>query len=99
MANRHVSHVQKNHVPIGGKESSGAALFGATEAITRTKSQLPVVDSRGEGAIRCREKFLRFFPDGFQDETYVDWERSYKVNAHEKWTELLNRATYRSLMQ
>ena len=57
------------------------------------------MDSRGEGAIRCRDKFLRFFPGGFQDETYIDWERSYKVNAHEKWTELLNRATYRSLMK
>src|SRR5205085_2387758 len=27
---------------------------------------------------RCRRKFLRFFPGGFRDEKYVDWERGYK---------------------
>jgi len=36
-------------------------------------------------ARRCRAKFLRFFPDGFRDETYIDWERGYKWNAHEQW--------------
>jgi hypothetical protein len=30
------------------------------------------------GALRCRKKFLRFFPEGFRDATYLDWERSYK---------------------
>ena len=28
------------------------------------------------GAERCRRKFLRFFPGGFRDETYLDWERN-----------------------
>ena len=28
-------------------------------------------------AIRCRSKFLRFFPKGFRDKTYLDWEREY----------------------
>lgn len=32
--------------------------------------------------IRCRTKFLRHFPKGFRDETYLDWERTYKWNAH-----------------
>src|SRR5688572_14819809 len=36
--------------------------------------------------VRCRRKFLRFFPGGFQDETYLDWERDYKVAAHARWT-------------
>jgi hypothetical protein len=50
-------------------------------------------------ARRCRQKFLRFFPGGFQDETYIDWERGYKWAAHEQWTEVLGRAKYRSLLQ
>jgi hypothetical protein len=50
-------------------------------------------------ALRCRRKFLRFFPGGFQDETYIDWERGYKWSAHEQWQELLSRNKYRSLLQ
>ena len=34
---------------------------------------------------RCRRKFLRFFPGGFADETYFDWERGYKEAAHDVW--------------
>ncbi|HEX3553777.1 MAG TPA: hypothetical protein VIA62_11175 [Thermoanaerobaculia bacterium] len=51
------------------------------------------------GAERCRRKFLRFFPRGFQDETYLDWERDYKRKAHEQWSELLGRAALRSLLR
>jgi hypothetical protein len=50
------------------------------------------------GARRCRRKFLRFFPDGFRDETYLDWERNYKWNAHEQWEQQLDRATFRALI-
>ena len=49
-------------------------------------------------ALRCRRKFLRFFPKGFHDGTYLDWERSYKVEAHERWGELLNVVAYRKLL-
>lgn len=49
--------------------------------------------------IRCRRKFLRFFPGGFYDETYLDWERDYKANAHQRWTETLQRDTFRSLLK
>jgi hypothetical protein len=51
------------------------------------------------GALRCRRKFLRFFPEGFRDETYVDWERGYKWEAHEQWNALLDRATFRKLLR
>jgi hypothetical protein len=51
------------------------------------------------GAVRCRRKFLRFFPGGFHDETYLDWERDYKANAHSRWTEMLDRDTHRSLLK
>jgi hypothetical protein len=50
-------------------------------------------------ALRCRKKFLRFFPGGFRDETYLDWERNYKVAAHERWTELLPTREFRRLLQ
>lgn len=49
-------------------------------------------------ARRCRKRFLRFFPAGFQDETYVDWERDYKWEAHEKWCALLRRSQFQSLL-
>jgi hypothetical protein len=50
-------------------------------------------------AQRCRRKFLRFFPRGFQDDTYVDWERGYKVTAHERWNERLNRPAFAALLK
>jgi hypothetical protein len=52
-----------------------------------------------EGALRCRRKFLRFFPAGFYDEKYISWERGYKWEAHERWSEMLNRAAYRKLLR
>lgn len=50
-------------------------------------------------AMRCRRKFLRFFPGGFQDETYIDWERAYKWTAHEQWEGTLGREEYRALLK
>jgi hypothetical protein len=40
-------------------------------------------------AARCRRKFLKLFPGGFRDETYLDWERDYKWETHERWEEAL----------
>ena len=51
------------------------------------------------GALRCRRKFLQFFPQGFRDETYMAWERDYKWKAHEQWEEALNRNAYSSLLR
>jgi hypothetical protein len=50
-------------------------------------------------ATRCRRRFLRFFPRGFRDETYLDWERNYKAHAHEQWEAELNRQTFRALLR
>ena len=55
--------------------------------------------STSTGAMRCRGKFLRFFKDGFYDETYLDWERTYKWNAHEEWERTLNEREYRRLLK
>jgi hypothetical protein len=51
------------------------------------------------GALRARRKFLRFFPGGFRDETYLAWERDYKWTAHRRWTEVLDRTRYAALLR
>jgi hypothetical protein len=56
-------------------------------------------DKPSANALRCRRKFLRFFPGGFRDETYISWERGYKWEAHEQWQQGLNRAEYASLLK
>ena len=57
------------------------------------------MNERSRGATRCRRKFLRFFPDGFRDETYLDWERDYKWETHERWEQALGQAQFRSLLR
>jgi hypothetical protein len=52
-----------------------------------------------DAASDSRKRFLRFFPKGFQDPKYIDWERGYKWAAHEHWNEVLNRAAFRSLLK
>ena len=66
----------------------------------RQKSRAPIVAPRTitPGAARARRKFLRFFPGGFGDETYIDWERDYKWAAHERWQETLEPSAYRKLL-
>ena len=49
-------------------------------------------------AARCRKKFLRFFPGGFHDDTYIDWERGYKWQAHLRWQEELPPSVFRALL-
>jgi hypothetical protein len=51
------------------------------------------------GVTKCRRKFLKFFPEGFYDQKYIDWERGYKWEAHERWVEILDRETHRRLMR
>jgi hypothetical protein len=58
-----------------------------------------VPPSVSKEAVRCRQKFLRFFPGGFGDETYVAWERGYKWTAHQRWEEFLNRDCFKSLLK
>jgi len=65
----------------------------------REESMPSAVARKGlTGPVRCRRKFLRFFPKGFQDPTYIDWERGYKWEAHERWRELLAREVHRELI-
>ena len=50
-------------------------------------------------ADRCRAKFLKYFPGGYRDATYIDWERDYKWNAHLQWCDQLNGAEFGRLLE
>jgi hypothetical protein len=87
----------------GGPEIAiSCCVLGSPERSTRRRSDVrrrPTPSpQRRTAALRCRRKFLRFFPKGFRDETYIDWERDYKFRAHERWTELLGPTIYRRLL-
>lgn len=49
-------------------------------------------------AQKARRKFLHAFPDGFRDETYLDWERDYKWKAHLHWQKALGEISFRRLL-
>jgi hypothetical protein len=51
------------------------------------------------GAMQCRRKFLRFFPGGFRDTTYIEWEREYKWATHERWEAVLSHGEFRRLLK
>jgi hypothetical protein len=57
-----------------------------------------MIRSTASGSAGCRRKFLRFFPKGFRDETYLAWERDYKWETHQRWEEALNRSEFRRLL-
>src|SRR3954462_3366433 len=70
------------------------ALMPATvEDPARRRAAAPTL------AFRCRRKFLRFFPGGFRDATYLDWERSYKWETHQRWHEVLGQPAFRRLLR
>ncbi len=50
------------------------------------------------GAARCRRKFELFYPEGFDDETYVVAERAHKERAHLEWQAELGPAALRKLI-
>ena len=49
-------------------------------------------------ALTARKKFLTFFPEGFSDETYCEWERGYKETAYERWCAALRLGSFRNLL-
>jgi len=66
---------------------------------SRLAGKLLGSEIRFSGALKCRRKFLAFFPYGFQDETYLSWERDYKWDAHHEWEGALSQHTYRRLLR
>jgi len=55
--------------------------------------------AKSAGAEACGRKFLRHFPGGFGDETYIEWERGYKWEAHERWEAALAKPEFRRLLR
>lgn len=53
---------------------------------------------KSSGSSSARKKFLRYFPKGFRDETYIDWERGYKWKAHEQWMAVLSPREFKALL-
>jgi hypothetical protein len=51
------------------------------------------------GALRCRRKFLRFFPEGFSDQGYLETERDYKWQSHLRWRESLSEEEFGALLR
>ena len=76
--------------------TSSSRTQGSSSVFSAPRSAAPV--NLSKGAIRCRKKFLRFFPGGFRDETYIDWERGYKWTAHQQWQEQLSQAEMKRLI-
>jgi hypothetical protein len=101
--------------PVSGNGLGVYALVGMANALPRSlpRSSAPrFVGRRKRGvsgraadnvtsakAIRARQKFLRVFPGGFQDETYLDWERGYKWDAHKRWEATLNEPIFHDLIK
>jgi hypothetical protein len=54
---------------------------------------------RTRAAEKCRRKFLRFFPRGFEDETYLAWERDYKAAAVRTWHSVLGPSRFAALLK
>lgn len=57
------------------------------------------MSTRSPGAADCRRKFLKYFPRGFSDPTYLSWERDYKWESHERWQEALGQIEFRRLLR
>jgi hypothetical protein len=72
------------HTSLNPRNRARAATAGADHA-TRAR--------------RCRRKFLRFFPGGFNDPTYLEWERDYKWHTHERWHGVLGKHHFRALLR
>ena len=73
--------------------STEKVMVGQRSVSSKTQRKRPT------GALKSRRKFLYYFPGGFHDETYIDWERNYKWKAHQQWEELLNQNELRHLLK
>ena len=57
------------------------------------------MDTVSKARIRCKKKFLFYFPKGFADAKYYAWERGYKWEAHLGWERGLNKEEYKKLLE
>lgn len=74
-------------------------VYRAVPRTHQTTAQPSPTTVRQPGPARCRRKFLRFFPRGFRDETYLAWERDYKWETHRRWQAVLGRGEFQRLLE
>ena len=77
--------------------------------LLKTGPQLPTSRRRNTSRIppkqlspkarRCRGKFRRYFRKSFYDPLYLDWERDYKWEAHQRWKASLNAQSFAELIE
>jgi hypothetical protein len=72
--------------------------------VEKTRAGTASPPRRGKGrsltaAQRCRRKFLGIFPEGFQDQDYLDLERNYKWEAHKRWCARLARPDFEAMLE
>jgi len=72
---------------------------GVPRRETTVLSRRPAQSPSDAKVARCLRKFLRVFPEGFGDETYLAWERDYKWHAHQAWEAQLGRSSLRALVR
>jgi hypothetical protein len=91
----------KRHLRVRTSASRIAARHAAPPArpVLEARKTRRLRGARAAGVEACRRKFLRYFPGGFADQTYLDWERDYKWTAHERWSESLGRPRMRALLR
>jgi hypothetical protein len=68
-------------VRAGTRLAVCASMARVSSARRQAQSRQPPVSKTD----RCIRKFLRIFPAGFTDPTYLAWERDYKWRAHQQW--------------
>src|SRR4051812_11890799 len=74
---------------------SGMSVASVARRWAARPPHLAKLDPRAK---KARRKFLHAFPDGYRDETYLDWERNYKWNAHQRWESVLAKDAFRTLL-
>jgi hypothetical protein len=74
-------------------------MRGAVASNNSSRKPLRRPSIRSPRVERCRRKFLRYFPKGFADSQYLEWERDYKWSAHKRWEELLGKDVFSGLLK
>jgi hypothetical protein len=76
-----------------------ASRLGEPRSLPLRNRRADTKSSGNSALLRAKNKFYRLFPDGFEDETYLAWERNYKWEAHLEWQQHLNAARFGELLE
>jgi hypothetical protein len=74
-------------------------FFRSPEAEIMHSTLLPAPKASKSRPAACRDLFLTFFPKGFNDPGYIDWERGYTWESHRQWTTVLDRVAIRAMLK